>query len=339
MGRATNASPAAKRGRRRQTIVQLVATVFFNGYLVGFAEGKIYTGPSKAVCVPVLNCYSCPGALGACPIGALQNAVGGVGAGFPFYVLGSIMLFGIVLGRLICGVLCPFGFVQDLLHKIPSPKLRVPARIDRPLRWLKCVVLILLVVLMPAFIGPGSGANAPYFCEYLCPAGTLQAGIPLLATNPELRAVIGWLFDWKMLVLVATLALSVFVPRPFCRYLCPLGALYSAFNKFSAYQMRVDQHACIHCGTCKSVCPMNVYITETPASPECIRCGRCKPACPTCAISSGLLGGPDGRKGLGGRASLDDHDDPGSLGNGDNSGGCEHRRGHAPDSASSGNAD
>lgn len=280
-----------RRGSARQTVIQLVSTVFFNGYLVGFAKGEIYTGSTKALCVPVLNCYSCPGALGACPIGALQNAVGGVGAGFPFYVLGSIMLFGVLVGRLICGLLCPFGFVQDLLHGIPAPKLRVPQRIDRPLRWLKYVVLAALVVLMPAFVGPGAGANPPYFCEYLCPAGTLQAGIPLLAANPELRAVIGWLFDWKMLVLVALLVLSVFVHRPFCKYLCPLGALYSVLNKFSAYQMRVDQTACIHCGACKRTCPMDVFITENPASPECIRCGRCKPACPTHAISSGLLGG------------------------------------------------
>lgn len=287
--------PGAKRGRRRQTVIQLIATVFFNGYLVGFAKGEIYTGPTKAVCVPVLNCYSCPGALGACPIGALQNAVGGVGGGFPFYVLGSIMLFGVVLGRLVCGMLCPFGFVQDLLHRVPVPKLHIPKRVDRPLRWLKYVVLVALVVLMPAFVGPGAGANPPYFCEFLCPAGTLQAGIPLLAANPELRSVIGWLFDWKMLVLVAILGLSLFVHRPFCKYLCPLGAFYAVFNRFSFYQMRVDQNACIHCGTCRQVCPMDVYIAQTPANPECIRCGRCKPACPTCAISSGFRAKGDRR--------------------------------------------
>lgn len=99
-----------------QRIMQLVSTALFNGYAIGFAKGKIFTGKSKAFCVPVLNCYSCPGALGACPIGSLQAALGGKHH-FPFYVLGLLMLFGIVLGRLVCGLLCPFGLVQDLLHK------------------------------------------------------------------------------------------------------------------------------------------------------------------------------------------------------------------------------
>ena len=89
-----------------QRIVQLISAVLLNGYAIGFAQGKIYTGKTKAFCVPVLNCYSCPGALGACPIGALQTALGGTHH-FPFYVLGSLMLFGILLGRLICGLLCP----------------------------------------------------------------------------------------------------------------------------------------------------------------------------------------------------------------------------------------
>ena len=115
--------------RRRlsfQRAVQLVSAVLLNGYLAGFRRGRIFTGGTKAVCVPVLNCYSCPGALGACPIGSLQAAVGGRQRHFPFYVLGLMMLFGVVLGRAVCGLLCPFGLVQDLLGRIPLPKVRVP---------------------------------------------------------------------------------------------------------------------------------------------------------------------------------------------------------------------
>lgn len=115
-----------------QRIVQFVSVTLANGYMIGFQKGKIFTGGTKAVCVPVLNCYSCPGALGACPIGSLQAAVGGMKHHFPFYVLGLLMLFGIVLGRVVCGLLCPFGLVQDLFHKIPVPKLNVPE--NRPAR-------------------------------------------------------------------------------------------------------------------------------------------------------------------------------------------------------------
>ena len=174
--------------------IQLVAAALFNGYAAGFVRGGMYQGPLKRACVPVLNCWSCPGALGACPIGALQAALGAPGRRrFPFYVLGTLMLFGVVLGRLACGLLCPFGFVQDLLYKIPVKKWRPPRRIDRPLRYLKYAVLAALVAL-PLLLKPAFGGAPPYFCKYLCPAGTLEAGIPQLLLNPSLRGLAGMLF-------------------------------------------------------------------------------------------------------------------------------------------------
>lgn len=275
-----------KRPRRIRLAIQAAAAVFFNGYLTGFAQGKIFTGPTKAVCVPVLNCYSCPGALGACPIGALQNSLGGMWRHIPFYVLGSLMLFGIVLGRLICGFLCPFGFVQDLLHKIPVRKFRVPRRVDRVLRWVKYVMLFGVVVFLSLAVTTKAGVTPPFFCEYVCPAGTLGAGIPLLIANEDLRSVAGALFDWKLLVLVAIVVAAVFIPRPFCRYLCPLGAFYGLFNRFSFYRLHVNMGRCIGCGRCDRVCPMDVHVRQTPNSPECIRCSSCKHVCPTGAITS-----------------------------------------------------
>ena len=173
-----------KQGRLRLAI-QVITAVFLNGYAAGFAGGKIYAGDLKKVCVPVLNCYSCPGAVGSCPIGAMQTMLGSHGR-FPFYVLGLLMLFGILLGRAVCGFLCPFGLVQDLLAKIPVKKRRVPRRIDRPARYLKYVVLALLIMI-PVL----SRYGEPVFCKYLCPAGTLEAGIPLMIADPALRALRG----------------------------------------------------------------------------------------------------------------------------------------------------
>lgn len=268
-----------------QRRVQLVSAVLVNGYAIGFAKGRIFTGGTKAVCVPVLNCYSCPGALGACPIGSLQAALGSAGHRFPFYVLGLLMLFGVVLGRLVCGLLCPFGLLQDLLHKIPVPKLRVPRKIDRPLRWLKYIVLLVTVVLLPAFAVTDTGVNPPYFCKYICPAGTLGGGVPLLLTNPSLRALAGALFSWKALVLAAIVAACVFIPRAFCRYLCPLGAFYSLFNRFGFYQMKLDKSKCIGCKKCEESCPMGVEVTKDINSVECIRCGKCKEVCPKGAVT------------------------------------------------------
>ena len=272
---------------RAQRVVQLVCAAVFNGYAAGFAKGAIFTGASKAVCVPVLNCYSCPGALGSCPLGALQAAIGGKHH-FPFYVLGLLMLFGVVLGRLVCGLLCPFGFLQDLLYKIPVPKCNVPKKIDRPARYLKYAVLLTLVILLPLFVLPENGVAVPYFCKYLCPAGALEGGAVHMLANPALRGLAGALFYWKVFVLVAIVALSMLIPRPFCRYLCPLGAFYSPFNRFSFYQMHLDKSKCLGCKTCERACAMGVEITKNINGLECIRCGKCKFVCPTGAISCGF---------------------------------------------------
>ena len=138
-----------------------------------------------------------------------------------------------------------------------------------------------------------SGIAPPFFCKYLCPAGTLGGGIPLLLANPSLRQAAGLLFGWKTLVLIAVLALCAVVHRPFCKYLCPLGAFYALFNRFSFYQLCLDGDKCVRCGQCERACPMDVEVTKNIRSPECIRCGRCKAVCPTGAISSGFAPGAE----------------------------------------------
>ena len=125
-------------------LIRCAFTAVTNGYAQGFLQGKIYRGKLKLLCMPGLNCYSCPGALGSCPIGSLQAVLDSGKFRFSCYVLGFLVLFGAVLGRFVCGWLCPFGLVQDLLHKIPlfQKKKNLPGH--RVLRWLKFVVLGLL---------------------------------------------------------------------------------------------------------------------------------------------------------------------------------------------------
>lgn len=286
--RLIRSSAQEKRHDRLRLFIQLAAAALFNGYAAGFAKGRIFTGKTKAVCVPVLNCYSCPGALGSCPIGALQAVIGGAGHTFPFYVLGTLMLFGVVLGRLICGFLCPFGLIQDLLGKLGVKRINVPAAFDKKLRYLKYGVLAIFVVLLPALATDRFGISSPFFCQYICPAGTLEGGVPLLLTNAELRGLTGVLFGWKLFLLLLILLSAVFIPRSFCRYLCPLGAFYSLFNRFCLYQMSLDETRCVRCKKCQSACPMGVDVLRDINSAECIRCGKCKAACPSGAISSGI---------------------------------------------------
>lgn len=272
----------------KRRIIQILSAIATNGYVQGFLQSTIYQGKAKVVCVPGLNCYSCPGALGACPIGSLQGSLGRQGQHFSLYVLGFLLGFGILFGRLICGFLCPFGFIQDLLFKIKTKKIKIKEKFDSKLRYIKYIILIVFVVLLPIFLVGDYGISSPYFCKLICPAGTLEAGIPLLLGNESLRMLAGWLFSWKMLLLIIVIVMSVFIYRFFCKYMCPLGAIYALFNKISFYKLTIDEDKCTHCLACHRACNMNVKVTENPNSAECIRCGDCKDACPTDAISLGF---------------------------------------------------
>ena len=273
--------------RHLRTWVQICFAALSNGYAAGFAKGTIYKGSSKLLCVPGLNCYSCPGAFGSCPIGAFQAVISSRNYQFTFYVTGFLLFFGALFGRFVCGWLCPFGLIQDLLYKIPFVKKLRKLPGDRWLRLLKYVILAGFVIVLPLIVLDIVGQGQPWFCKYICPSGTLFAGIPLVASNPALQSALGWLFNWKVTVLVVLLLLSVAVYRPFCRYLCPLGAIYGLFNPVALYRFRIDAQKCTQCGACQRACPMGIPVQSAPSSPECIRCGKCKAACPHGAICSG----------------------------------------------------
>ncbi len=253
-------------------------------HLLNFNGGKIYEGKWKQFCNPGLNCYSCPAASFACPIGAMQAVSGSINFNFSFYVTGLLLAFGVALGRAVCGWLCPFGLIQELIHKLPSPKWKL----KKGFLYAKYVILVVFVILLPVAATNYMGMGKPAFCQYICPAGTLQGGIPLLSARPELRQAIGSLFSLKMVILIGTMIGCIFIYRFFCRTLCPLGAIYGLMNRFSLYHLDVDENTCVRCGTCKKVCKMEVDPVKNPDSAECIRCGACAAACPRDAIYVGF---------------------------------------------------
>lgn len=274
------------RTRRLRLFCQAAWFALTNGYAAGFLEKKIYTGKLKSLCVPGLNCYSCPGALAGCPIGSLQAVLSSSSFAVSCYVLGFLMMFGTLLGRFICGWLCPFGLVQDLLHKIPFPGKKKNLPGHRFLKYMKYVVLLLFVILLPSLAVGVTGNGNPWFCKYICPSGTLMGGLPLGLGNPMLRSALGKLFSWKVFLLLLIVVLSVKYYRPFCKYVCPLGAIYGLFNPVSLYRFRIEEKTCIQCGACQKVCGMDIRVWETPNSAECIRCGDCRTVCPTGSIRS-----------------------------------------------------
>ncbi|MDL2318654.1 4Fe-4S binding protein [Eubacteriales bacterium OttesenSCG-928-A19] len=279
--------------RRLRLLIQAGWTLITNSYAVGFVQGKIYKGALKNVCLPGLNCYSCPGAVGSCPLGSLQAVMGSWKFNVSLYMAGFFMIVGALCGRLVCGFLCPFGLVQDLLHRIPIGKKRNRFRADRVLQYLKYVIGLVFVVLLPLLVVDIIGQGNPTFCKYICPSGMLLGGWPLVAKNPSLQAMLGWLFAWKNVILLVTVVASVLIYRPFCKYICPLGAIYGFFNRTSLYRLRVDSTKCNGCGACSRACKMCVEPWKTPNHRECIRCGGCIKACPQGAISAGI-----GEKGL-----------------------------------------
>ncbi len=267
---------------KKRRLIQVYSALLFNAYLKGYITGKIFKGATKNICTPGLNCYSCPGAVTACPLGALQNAFASSGKTVPYYMLGIILLYCITFGRWICGWLCPFGFVQDLLHKIKTPKLK-KGRITRVLSYFKYVLLVLFVVIFP-LLYVIRDLPLPAFCKYICPAGTFGGALGLLINpaNESSFGMLGPLFTWKFILMVSVIVAAVFIYRVFCRFFCPLGALYGLFNKIAIFGIKLDKKACIDCGKCISECHMDI---SAVGDHECIMCGECVSVCPTEAIS------------------------------------------------------
>jgi polyferredoxin len=240
--------------RRSRLFTQLGALIFLN------------LGPRLhmlGICAPVFYCHGCPLASMACPIGVLVNF--STLRIFPFLALGILGLVGTIGGRLVCGWLCPFGLIQDLLFKIRTKKIAVP----KPLHYVKYALLAGLVFAVPFFF-PGQ----PYtFCHF-CPSGTLEASIPweflgVGSSGGTAAHVI------RLVILGVVILLAVVASRSWCKIFCPLGAIFSFFNKFSIFRFRMSTHQCKNCGVCLKKCPVEIDPVKDMNTAECIRCLDC----------------------------------------------------------------
>lgn len=276
---------------RTRRLVQLITALIANSRLWITPSNPIYTGPLKAICFPGLNCYSCPAAIGACPLGALQNVFATLKMNlqigkpnFGLYVLGSIGLVASLFGRMPCAWFCPFGLFQEIIYKLRIPKLPF----WRPLSYGRYIFLILFVLILPIFITDMAGYGETWFCKYICPAGTLEAGLPLLALKPELRNIVGPLFFNKVALLIFFILWSTVNLRPFCRVVCPLGLIFGMFNHISWMRLKFRHDACVECHACELVCPTGVSFADGRDdinSDKCIRCMRCYNLCPGGAVT------------------------------------------------------
>lgn len=243
-----------------------------NGYLKGFVPpGSLWQGQSKGFCIPALNCYACPGSLFACPIGTLQHFV--IIRAIPLYFTGLFVTFCMAVGRMACGTICPFGYLQEILYKFHSFKIRIPSW----LTYLKYAFLVGLVFVIPFY------TMQPWFSK-LCPVGTLTGGIPWVTINPEIRLMIHELFWVKVGILIVVVGLSAVAKRPFCRVACPLGAIFSLFNRVSILKLAFNDAMCTHCDKCTRICPMDISIYKDANNHNCIRCFDCT-QCPAVSVT------------------------------------------------------
>lgn len=247
-----------------------IGTILFNSYFNVVNTKQIYSGPLRHGCVPGLNCHSCPTATMGCPIGMLQYFA--ANHRFPWFMIGFLGIIGLISGRFTCGWLCPFGLVQDWMHSFK--KLKVP--IPKILNYLKYIVLIAVVIVIPYF-------TYEHWFSKLCPCGALIAGIPWALWNPTdpifegptiTADAIGSMFWLKMWILGVFMVLFLFIKRPFCRTICPLGAIYAFFNRISLVSLRVKD-SCPDCGSCADLCPMDLEARTEINSENCIKCLEC----------------------------------------------------------------
>ncbi len=165
-----------------------------------------------------------------------------------------------------------------MLYKIPLPKWRLPRRINLG----RYFFLIVVAALIP-FI------TAQSWFSRLCPAGALEGGVFLKAVPPAAPLPeTGWFFWFKMAILGAFLLWMMVSKRPFCRAVCPLGAMWGLCNRVSLYRMAVDDDQVHRLREVPRGLPVDIDISEDPNSPDCVRCLACKKECRYGAISSGL---------------------------------------------------
>jgi len=283
---------------------QLVSLVLLNSWIWGPA--------GRYVCVPVLNCYACSLATTACPIGSISAFA--LVSQIPYYIIGTLGLVGATMGRFFCGWVCPFGFLQDLLFRIRTRKFRL----FRGANALKYLLLFGLVIAAPRFLeepppppipawamgqpgAPPAASQTPTptgsdrvvkqtspsydYCALICPAGTLEAGVPALVINRAVREKMTPKSWMKLGILAFVLVLMVFSRRSFCRMLCPLGAAMALCSRASLLRLETDRSRCTRCHKCVSACPTRARQVPEPtrrkeATAECLNCLDCVKVCP-----------------------------------------------------------
>ena len=292
-------------------IVQFCALIFFVGVI--FNPRIILP-----ILLPVMWTWGLPNATVGDAFTALQLMLGGWSLGssvvFPWLAIASFLIFGILVGKSLCGWVCPFGLIQDIVGFIKSRKLEISPATHGGLTRLKYLILGIALLVSSTFSASkylnlhgsyerafGIFAYAPF--TVLSPAETLFSVLPkslhgfylTFIEKSFVEALSGILYlpplFWlQVLILIGTIMLAAYVQRGWCRYFCPHGAIMAFMNRFSFIGLHRDPVKCAkgECRECVKACPMKVRILDLPwkkfSDPECIYCMKCADVCPNGAI-------------------------------------------------------
>ncbi len=256
---------------RLRRLVQVGSTAITFGYWKSLGTLGFYQGPAKGFCIPIIHCFACPFSLFACPLGSIQHFF--VMGEFPYYVVGIILMFGATVGRMSCGWLCPFGLLQDFVYRFGRVKWRIPDY----MAYIKYFFLVVTICVLPLM------THEAWFCR-ICPVGKLEAGIPFIIWDTSIRSLlyspesghfVGWWALFKFFVLFLFVLLMSVSKRPFCKILCPMGAILAFFNRVSMVTLTLNNDRCEECNCCSLTCPMDLNVPKKIDTAECIRCLKC----------------------------------------------------------------
>lgn len=261
-------------------VSQLFFFLFLNAVLFGVAP--------LTLVLPVLNSSGTSQKIIGDAFAAMQEQL--YQAVFPWVPLASFFIFAVFLGRTTCGWVCPYGFVQDILGHLKRRHTEASPRTHEQMINVKYFILAIVICLVAvlgtsAALGVGTSyrnsfggfGEAPF--NFLNPADTMLAIIPKMAldfryalTEQSFSAILGGVSSLSLLlyvrvgILVAVIGLAVYVPRSWCRYLCPHGALLAVLNRFSFLGLKREAISCTRatCRDCVKVCPMRVPILDLP---------------------------------------------------------------------------
>ncbi|MHA2060085.1 MAG: 4Fe-4S binding protein [Candidatus Ranarchaeia archaeon] len=313
-------------------LVQILSLILLNGALITLITGIPIFSPltniwivaqglgflnlaaawvhSYVLVIPVLQTYSSPYTIVGGVFGLLQRRI--TSGAFPFLELGVVLITAVSIGKGFCGWVCPFGTVQDVVSKIPMKRPKVSPSFNKELSEIKYYLLGAIMVIV-IWVGIaeiqgvsealrnalGALSEAPY--NALNPQTTLDTllwWMLIEGTLPTLDSI-GLLltfspFFWVRIVLLAvSLIFALVIPRSFCRYFCPLGALMGVFSKYSLFTFSRKPVRCAKVRTCEIECPMGIRILsdnyEKINNRDCINCGKCYAVCPHHAIVPRVL--------------------------------------------------